>query len=70
MATQSQPEPQSERAAVQLTRSEKADLRLVSVSDQITESSLLREKTIDEIVARAAEIRRRIAEPAESGAAS
>jgi hypothetical protein len=60
MVATAQPEPQSERAAVQLTRSEKEDLRFVSVADRITESSLLRDHTVAQIVERASELRRKL----------
>ncbi len=70
MSSRPQDEPQSERAAVQLTRGEKADLRLVSITMEITESQLLRDCTVAEIVERAAEIRRRIAVAAPTGSAA
>lgn len=68
MTAHPQQEPQSERAAVQLTPSEKAALKLVSLFDEITESALLRDNTVAQIVDRAADIRRS-REPAETGAA-
>lgn len=63
MATESQPEPQNERAAVTLTKSEKDALRLVSIFDEVSESSLLRDSTVAQIVERAEKIRHR-AQPA------
>lgn len=57
MASESQPEPQDQRATLTLTRSEKDDLRLVSVFDEVSESALLRDRTVAEIVERADEIR-------------
>ena len=57
MAAESPQERQTQRAAVMLTKSEKEDLRLVSAIDRVSESDLLREKTVDLIVARASEIR-------------
>lgn len=60
MVVRTQPEPQSERAAVQLTPSEKEDLRLVSFFEKITESALLRDRTVAEIVERAEEIRAKV----------
>jgi hypothetical protein len=68
MGSQSQPEAQTERAAVQLTRAEKDALRLVSLMDDITESALLRDRTVAEIVARATVIRSAMPQPAETGA--
>lgn len=60
MTAKTQPEPQSERAAVQLTRAEKDALRLVSAFDETTESTLLRDMTVAQIVRRAAQIRRKV----------
>lgn len=62
MATQSQAEPQNERAAVTLTKSEKDALRLVSVFDEVSESALLRDFTVAQVVERADEIRGRAAQ--------
>lgn len=61
MADDTQAEPRSERAAVTLTASEKAALRLVSAVEGTDESTLLRENTVAEIVARADEIRKKVA---------
>jgi hypothetical protein len=63
MATELQPEPQNERASLTLTRSEKDALRLVSTVDRVSESNLLRERTVAQVVERADEIRSRL-EPA------
>lgn len=57
MTMESQDEPRNENAAVRLTRSEKDALRLVSGFDEVSESSLLREFPIRDIVARADAIR-------------
>ena len=63
MATEAQPvgapESRTERASVTLTKSEKDALRIVALFDKSDESSLLREQTVDEIVVRANEIRRK-----------
>jgi hypothetical protein len=67
MATALQPEPQNERASLTLTRSEKDALRLVSTADRVSESNLLRERTVAQIVERADEIRSRL-EPATAAA--
>lgn len=50
-------EPQNERASATVTATEKAALRLVSVFDARSESELLRDYTIAQIVERAAVIR-------------
>lgn len=54
-------EVRTERAAVTLTRSEKESLRLVAMIDKTDESTLLRECTLLQILARAEEIRSRVA---------
>lgn len=58
-------EPLNERAAVVLTRSEKDALRLVSLFDEVSESSLLRDSTVAQIVERATALRRQ-ADPVEA----
>jgi len=64
MAAQSQVEApvesRTERASVTLTKSEKESLRLVAMIDETDESSLLRDSTIAQIMARAEEIRARL----------
>lgn len=52
-------EPQSERATLTLTRAEKDALRLVAIMDEVSESSLLRDFTVSQIVERADSIRSR-----------
>lgn len=61
MATASQVEPQNERAAVTVTKTEKEALRLVSIFDGKSESALLRDHTIAEIVRRGEVLRERAA---------
>lgn len=53
-------ESRTERAAVTLTKSEKDALRLVSTVERTDESSLLRDFSVADIVARADEIRRKL----------
>lgn len=55
------PESRTERAGVTLTKSEKDSLRLVSSVDETDESTLLRNFTLADILARAAEIRAKLA---------
>lgn len=57
MSGSTQEEPRNERASLAITASEKEALRLVSLLDRISESNLLRDMTIDQIVARAHQIR-------------
>ncbi len=69
MGAGSQPEAQDQRATLMLTRAEKDDLRLVSVVDEVTESTLLRDRTVGQIVERADEIRGAMKLAATKGAA-
>lgn len=57
MGEGAQVEPLNASAAVRVTKTEKDALRLVSSFDEVSESSLLRDHTIDAIVARADAIR-------------
>lgn len=50
-------EPQTERGAVMLTKTEKRDAQLVAAFDNRTESETLRAHTIEQIRARAEQIR-------------
>lgn len=60
MTTESQAEPRNQRATITLTPSEKDCIRLVSIFDKTDESTLIRDQTIAQIVARADEIRKRV----------
>ena len=53
-------ESRTERAAVTLTRFEKESLRLITLVDKENESTLLRDKTMSEIINRAEELRARL----------
>lgn len=56
-----QDEPRSRRATVALTDSEKDAVRLVCAIDETDESNLLRDHTVDWIVGRANQIRKKVA---------
>lgn len=60
MTIESQGEPRNQRAATAVTESEKAALRMVSAFDEVSESELLRDWTITQVVNRAGELRQAI----------